>query len=178
MDATTTHPDLPTHVPETPFLATVVGVLFARVGRLRTSHDEGRDVEVRAHQKLACAKFEGLAEPWQWFVEGGALSRVRHCVLACAGHVEGDVVLGDNSSWLIHLAQLRQTDDAGRRCRPEFARAQRLRRAISAPRQRARISFAGSGVGYGIRAQRCAWSGSVVSQAWRAPGARQASSKR
>lgn len=91
-----------------PFLAADVGGTFARVALMRTSHDEGRDVEVLAYRKLACAEFEGLAELLQSFVASDVRTSVRHCVLACAGHVKGGEVLNDNSPWPIHLAQLRQ----------------------------------------------------------------------
>lgn len=91
-----------------PFLAADVGGTFARVALMQISHDDGREVEVLAYRKLACAEFQGLAELLQSFVDSDAQTTVRHCVLACAGHVKGDEVLNDNSAWPIHLAQLRQ----------------------------------------------------------------------
>lgn len=109
MDATITHHDLPARVPAMPFLAADVGGTFARVALMQVSHDEGREVEVLAYRKLACAEFDGLAELLQSFVDSDARTSVRHCVLACAGHVKGDEVLSDNSPWPIHLAQLRQS---------------------------------------------------------------------
>ena len=108
MDVAITHPDPPARVPAMPFLAADVGGTFARVALMQVSHDEGREVEVLAYRKLACADFDGLAELLQSFVDSDAQTRVRHCVLACAGHVKGDEVLNDNSPWPIHLAQLRQ----------------------------------------------------------------------
>ena len=107
VDAAITHPELSACVPATPFLAADVGGTFARVALMRASHDEGRDIEVLAYRKLACAEFEGLAELLRSFIDSDAQTGVRHCVLACAGHVKGDEVLNDNSPWPIDLAQLR-----------------------------------------------------------------------
>ncbi|MDQ6648429.1 MAG: glucokinase [Pseudomonadota bacterium] len=107
MNVVTSRPDLPASASETPFLATFVGGMFARAALLRPSH-EGRDIEVRTHRKRACAKFEALAELLQLFVGSDAPASVQHRVLACAGHVEGDVVSNDNSPWPIHLAPLRE----------------------------------------------------------------------
>lgn len=116
MDAAITHSDLPARVPAMPFLAADVGGTFARVALMQVSQDERREVEVLAYRKvevlayrkLACAQFEGLAELLQSFVDNDAQTSVRHCALACAGHVKGDEVLNDNSPWPIHLAQLRK----------------------------------------------------------------------
>lgn len=108
MDAATIHPDPSARVPAMPFLAADVGGTFARVALMRRSDDKGREVEVLAYRKLACAQFGGLAELLQSFVDSDAQTGVRHCVLACAGHVQGDEVLNDNSPWSIDLAQLRQ----------------------------------------------------------------------
>lgn len=91
-----------------PFLVADVGGTFARVALMRMSRADGREPEVLAYRKLACAGFEGLAELLQSFVDNDAQTRVRHCVLACAGHVKGDEVLNDNSPWPIHLAQLKR----------------------------------------------------------------------
>ena len=109
MNLAITHFDPPTRVPEMPFLAADVGGTFARVALIQVSHDERREVQVLAYRKLACADFDGLAELLQSFVDSDAPNGVRHCVLACAGHVKGDEVLNDNSPWPIHLTQLRQT---------------------------------------------------------------------
>lgn len=109
MDAAIIHSDLPARVPAMPFLAADVGGTFARVALMQRPHGEGREVEVLAYRKLACAEFDGLAELLQSFVDSDARTGVRHCVLACAGHVKGDEVLNDNSPWPIHLAQLRQS---------------------------------------------------------------------
>lgn len=108
MDAAINHCDLPARVPAMPFLAADVGGTFARVALMQKSADVGREVEVLAYRKLACADFEGLAELLQSFVASVAPTRVRHAVLACAGHLKGDEVLNDNSPWPIHLAQLRR----------------------------------------------------------------------
>ena len=91
-----------------PFLAADVGGTSARVALMQISLDKGHEFEVLAYRKLACAEFQGLAELLQAFVDSDAQTTVRHCVLACAGHVKGDEVLNDNSPWPIHLAQLRQ----------------------------------------------------------------------
>lgn len=108
MNLTITHSELPARVPAMPFLAADVGGTFARVALMQMSADEGREVAVLAYRKLACAQFDGLAELLQSFVDSDVRTSVRHCVLACAGHVAGDEVLNDNSPWPIHLAQLRQ----------------------------------------------------------------------
>ena len=108
MDTATIHPDPSARVPAMPFLAAAVGGTFARVALMQKSGDQGREVEVLAYRKLACARFGGLAELLQSFVDSDAPTGVRHCVLACAGHMQGDEVLNDNSPWPIDLAQLRQ----------------------------------------------------------------------
>ena len=61
-----------------------------------------------AYRKLVCAHFAGLCELLQSFVETDVRAHVRHCVLACAGYVENDEVLTDNTAWPIRLARLRQ----------------------------------------------------------------------
>ena len=109
MDAAVTHPDPSARDPAMPFLAADVGGTYARVALMQVPHDAGREVEVLAYRKLACAEFGGLAELLQSFVDSDVRTTVRHCVLACAGHVKGDEVLNDNSPWPIHLAQLRQS---------------------------------------------------------------------
>ena len=91
-----------------PFLAADVGGTFARVALVRAAHDDGREVEVLAYRKLACAAFPGLAELLQSFIDDEVRTTVRHCVLACAGYLKGDEVLSDNSAWPIHLGRLRQ----------------------------------------------------------------------
>ncbi|HUA78962.1 MAG TPA: glucokinase [Dyella sp.] len=99
--------DRPTSVPTVPFLAADVGGTYARVALMRSSLDEGREVEVLAYRKFVCADFGGLAELLQAFVDVEARTTVRHCVLACAGQVVGDEVLNDNSAWPVHVSQLR-----------------------------------------------------------------------
>jgi glucokinase len=91
-----------------PFLAADVGGTFARVALVRAAHDDGREVEVLAYRKLACAAFPGLAELLRSFIDDEVRTTVRHCVLACAGYLKGDEVLSDNSAWPIHLGRLRQ----------------------------------------------------------------------
>ena len=98
--------DRPASTPTMPFLAADVGGTYARVALVQAS--PGREVEVLAYRKLACADFPGLPELLESFVQAEAPRGVRRCVLACAGHLEGDEVLNDNSVWPIHLAQLRQ----------------------------------------------------------------------
>lgn len=108
--------DRPASVPTMPFLAADVGGTYARVALMQTSQDEGREVEVLAYRKFACADFQGLAELLQAFVEANARTPVRHCVIACAGQVIGNEVVHDNSAWPIRLSQLRQAlalDDIG-----------------------------------------------------------------
>nr|WP_255682940.1 glucokinase [Dyella sp. 2HG41-7] len=90
-----------------PFLAADVGGTYARVALMRNSRGEGREVEVLAYRKFACAEFGGLAELLQTFVDVDARTTVRHCVIACAGQVMGDEVVNDNSAWPIHLSQVR-----------------------------------------------------------------------
>jgi glucokinase len=108
VNASINHPDPSVSVQAMPFLAADVGGTFARVALMRMSHDAECGVEVLAYRKLACAAFEGLAELLRSFVDSVAQTPVRHCVLACAGHVKGDEVLNDNSPWPIRLAPLRQ----------------------------------------------------------------------
>jgi glucokinase len=91
-----------------PFLAADVGGTFARVALMQASQGGGREVEVLAYRKFACADFRGLAELLRAFVDGDARTTVRHCVLACAGQAMGDEVVNDNSAWPIRLSPLRQ----------------------------------------------------------------------
>lgn len=108
MNAVITDPEFPASVPAAPFLAADVGGTYARVAWVQMSHDRGREIEVLAYRKLACADFGSLAELLQSFVDSDVRASVRHCVLACAGHVKGDEVLNDNSVWPIRLAPLRE----------------------------------------------------------------------
>jgi len=108
VDLAINHSELSARVPAMPFLAADVGGTFARVALMQVPRGEGREPEVLAYRKLACADFAGLTELLQSFVDTDAGAGVRHCVLACAGHVRDDEVLNDNSPWPIHLAQLRQ----------------------------------------------------------------------
>lgn len=90
-----------------PFLAADVGGTYARVALVQVSAE--REIELLAYRKLACADFPGLPQLLESFVQATAAGRVRQCVLACAGYLEGDEVLNDNLAWPIHLAQLRRT---------------------------------------------------------------------
>jgi glucokinase len=114
VNATTGHLQRSTNVRAMPFLAADVGGTYARVALMQRSQDEGHEVEVLAYRKLACADYQNLAELLQSFLQDEAHLRdhaqttVRHCVLACAGRVMGEVVVNDNSTWLIDLAQVRQ----------------------------------------------------------------------
>ncbi|WP_426687797.1 glucokinase [Rhodanobacter ginsengiterrae] len=109
MDLAITHSDLSIRVAALPFLAADVGGTFARVALMQAPQDGAREPEVLAYRKLACAEFDGLAALLQSFVDSDANTGVRHCVLACAGHLKDDEVLNDNSPWPIHLAPLRQS---------------------------------------------------------------------
>lgn len=91
-----------------PFLAADVGGTFARVALMQASRVEGSGLEMLAYRKLACAEFQSLPQLLQSFVDSDAKWPVRHCVLACAGHVKGDEVLTDNSPWPIRLTQVKR----------------------------------------------------------------------
>lgn len=91
-----------------PFLAADIGGTYARVALMQLQQDAGHEVQVLAYRTLACADFPGLAELLQTFLVHDAQTAVRHCVLACAGHVIGEEVLNDNSAWPIDLSRLRQ----------------------------------------------------------------------
>ena len=108
MNAAIIQPDRPANVPATPFLAADIGGTFARVAWLHMPSEAEREVEVLAYRTFACAEFEGLAELLRFFVASEVRTRVRRCVLACAGYVNGEDVLNDNAAWPINLAQLRQ----------------------------------------------------------------------
>lgn len=108
MNAAIDYRDRPAGVPAQPFLAADVGGTYARVALLRAPHGGGREAEVLAYRKLACADFRGLAELLQAFLDGDAKTAVRHCVLACAGQVIGDEVVNDNSAWPIRLSRVRR----------------------------------------------------------------------
>jgi glucokinase len=108
VNASLTLQDSPASVSALPFLAADVGGTFARVALVRRSRAEGSELEVLAYRKLACADFQGLPELLKSFVDSDAQTPVRHCVLACAGHVKGDEVLTDNSPWPIQLAQVKR----------------------------------------------------------------------
>lgn len=109
VNATSTLQDLSASVLDRPFLAADVGGTFARVALVRRANGDGRELEILAYRKLACADFDGLPQLLQSFVDSDARTSVRHCVLACAGHVKGDEVMTDNSPWSIRLTQLKQT---------------------------------------------------------------------
>jgi glucokinase len=108
MNAASGHPDQQASVATTPFLAADVGGTHARVGLLQAVPGEARGLQVLAYRKFACADFPGLAQLLQAFIDSDVGTPVRHCVLACAGHVMGEEVLSDNCAWPIRLPQLRQ----------------------------------------------------------------------
>lgn len=107
MDAATSHPDIPGPAPAPPFMAADVGGTFARVALLQPAPDDGGEPEVLAYRKLACAQYEGLSELLQAFMGGSAQAGVKHCVLACAGHMKDGEVINDNSPWSIDIAKVR-----------------------------------------------------------------------
>ncbi len=108
VNAAINHPEQQARAVKAPFLAADVGGTHARVGLMRGSLDGTHGVEVVAYREFACADFPGLAELLQSFIDSEVHAPVRHCVLACAGHVMGDEVLSDNCAWPIRLPQLRQ----------------------------------------------------------------------
>lgn len=108
MNAVMTHLDRPPGEPATSFLAADIGGTFARVAWLHTPAAAGHEAEVLAYRTFACADFEGLAELLRFFVASEVRTPVHRCVLACAGYVNGEVVLNDNAAWPIDLAQVRQ----------------------------------------------------------------------
>jgi glucokinase len=109
VDAVIDHLDRPAGVPAMPFLAADVGGTYARVALMRAMpQGGGREAEVLAYRKFACADFQGLAELLQAFADDDVRIPVRHCVLACAGQLMGDEVLNDNFAWPIRLSLLRQ----------------------------------------------------------------------
>lgn len=106
MNVAIDHLDRPEGVPVMPFLAADVGGTYARIALMRASPAGGRDIDVLAYRRFACADFSGLTELLKTFVADEVHTPVRHCVLACAGQVMGDEVLNDNSAWPIDLRQL------------------------------------------------------------------------
>lgn len=100
--------DRPVDVPAMPFLAADVGGTYARVALMRAAQDDGREVEVLAYRKFACADFPGLPELLQAFVDTDARTPVRHGVIACAGQVVGNEVLTDNTAWPIQVSQVQR----------------------------------------------------------------------
>ncbi|TAN08001.1 MAG: glucokinase [Rhodanobacteraceae bacterium] len=91
-----------------PFLAADVGGTHARVALLRADARAGSGFEVLAYRSFLCASFSGLAELLKVFVDLEATAPVRCCVIACAGQVIGDAVVGDNLAWPVRLSQLRK----------------------------------------------------------------------
>jgi glucokinase len=108
VNAAIDHPDQQATIARAPFLAADIGGTHARVALMRSALDGARGLEVVAYRKFACADFPGLAELLQAFIDSDVHVPVRHCVLACAGHVMGDEVLSDNCAWPIRLPQLRK----------------------------------------------------------------------
>jgi glucokinase len=102
------HPDPPASLAGAPFLAADIGGTHARVALMHSSPAGARGVEVIAYRKFACADFGGLAQLLRAFIDSDVHAPVRHCVLACAGHVMGDEVLSDNCAWPIRLSQVRE----------------------------------------------------------------------
>lgn len=92
-----------------PFLAADVGGTHARVALMRAVDGDGREFEMLAYRKFACADFAGLPELLQAFVDGDATLPVRRCVIACAGQVIDDTIVNDNLAWRVSLSQLRDT---------------------------------------------------------------------
>ena len=92
-----------------PFLAADVGGTHARVALLRADAADGRDIEILAYRKFACADFPGLPELLRAFVESDVTLPVRRCVIACAGQVIDDAIVNDNLAWRVSLSQLRDT---------------------------------------------------------------------
>lgn len=90
-----------------PFLAADVGGTHARIALLRAPAFAGRDIEVLAYRKFACAEFPGLPELVGEFVRRDAGVQVRRCVIACAGQVVGDTIVNDNLAWRVSPSRLR-----------------------------------------------------------------------
>lgn len=108
MDALLSRQDSASTGSAAPFLAADIGGTFARVALVRRSRPGERELDVLAYRKLACTDFQDLPQLLQSFVDSDAHTSVRHCVLACAGHLKGDEVLTDNSPWPIHAGQVKQ----------------------------------------------------------------------
>ncbi len=90
-----------------PFLAADVGGTHARVALMRAASGRGREFEMLAYRKFACADFAGLPELLRAFVDRDATVPVRRCVIACAGQGIDDVIVNDNLVWHVSLSQLR-----------------------------------------------------------------------
>ena len=90
-----------------PFVAADVGGTHARVALLRASSGGGREIEILAYRKFACADYQGLPELVRTFVEHDAALPVRRCVIACAGQAIGDSIVNDNLAWPVSLSALR-----------------------------------------------------------------------
>ncbi|MGH8182501.1 MAG: glucokinase [Rhodanobacteraceae bacterium] len=85
-----------------------MGGTHARIALLRANTRGGHGFEVLAWRSFVCAGFPGLAELLQTFVDGDAAHSVRRCVIACAGQVIDDTIVGDNLAWPVGLSQLRE----------------------------------------------------------------------
>lgn len=109
MDAAISHPGMRGPVQALPFIAADVGGTFARVALMQPAIGDGCEPQVLAYRKLACAHYDGLAALLQAFMASDVPTVVRHCVLACAGHLKDGEVLNDNSPWPIDVAKLQAT---------------------------------------------------------------------
>lgn len=91
---------------EQAFLAADVGGTHARVAVVKAAGGAGAAVDLLAYREFTCADFPGLPELLRSFLDDARVP-VRHCVLACAGQLQGGEVVHDNLAWPIRLPQLR-----------------------------------------------------------------------
>lgn len=90
-----------------PFLAADVGGTHARVALVQAAAQGRHGCEVLAYRSFQCVRYPGLAELLQTFIDVDARLPLRRCVIACAGRVIDDTIMGGNLAWQVGLSQLR-----------------------------------------------------------------------
>lgn len=106
LDVAINHSDRWADTAATPFLAADIGGTHARVALMQARQARGRTAELLAYRKFACADFPRLSALLQAFLDAEVRVPVRHCVLACAGQLQGDEIVNDNLPWSVHLPSL------------------------------------------------------------------------
>ncbi len=90
-------------------LAADVGGTHARIGLLRMRSNAPSPVSVLAWQVYECARWPGLGEILEDFLDhhAGERQRIARCALAVAGYVRDDTLVAENLRWAVRIPELR-----------------------------------------------------------------------